>query len=615
MAAFNAGSRGRVDVPGRASRVALVSSLLAALLGLTVIGCSESDTADSAGDASTSDLQAPTNDGTATGDVDTDTRGVPKPPPGPTDAVYDPTRVIEVAIEMAPGDWEALRHEVHSVDELFEPTCKSATKPEVFKYYPAKVTVDGHTLEQVGVRKKGFLGSASASKPSLKIDFGELVADQELLGLEKLTLNNALQDTSLVKQCLALSVFRSAGVPASRCNFAHVTVNGQALGVYVNIEGVTKRMLARWFEDTSGNLYEAQLSDFREGWTQTYEKKTNPESADRSDLDAVVAALTKGDADLESALAELVDLDAFLRFWAAETLVAHWDGYANNLNNHFAYHDPKSGTFHFLPWSPDMSLTNDDPFMPDSRPALVSANGVLAKRLYDLPATRARYVAQMKLLLERHWDEGALLAEIDRLAALVKPLLREDQVPHVEESLGLVREFVSGRREAIEKELPEPPEWDYPPKATVCYQTLGTVSGSFDTTWGTAALENPFQTGKGTFDLELPMGSKETAIVTGSAAGMIAQGKLGISPHMQLLGLFEGNRMRVVVLFVEPERFAPGVELPFDWQTAFGYVLELENLTNPVPIGALVNGTLRLDSVSQADGEPIKGTFEAEIAN
>jgi len=75
-------------------------------------------------------------------------------------------------------------------------------------------------------------------------------------------------------------------LPASRCNFANVTVNGQNLGVYVNVEEIKEPMLARQFTNTTGNLYEGVLSDFRPQFVNTFEKKTNEDDPSRADLDA-----------------------------------------------------------------------------------------------------------------------------------------------------------------------------------------------------------------------------------------------------------------------------------------------------------------------------------------
>ena len=76
------------------------------------------------------------------------------------------------------------------------------------------MTVDGRLLPNVAVRKKGFFGSLSETRPSLKVKFDEYVGGQQLNSLDRLTLNNNLQDPSELKQCLTYFLMRKAGVPA-----------------------------------------------------------------------------------------------------------------------------------------------------------------------------------------------------------------------------------------------------------------------------------------------------------------------------------------------------------------------------------------------------------------
>ena len=156
-------------------------------------------------------------------------------------------------------------------------------------------------------------------------------------------MHNNKQDGSNVRQALAYQTFNSAGVPAPRCNFATVTVNGKNLGVYSNLEAVDSAFLKRHFGSDAGNLYEAQVSDFRPGWTRTFEKKNNGKDAKRDDLDAVVRALQSDDSQLLTELDRVLDIDSFISFWAVESLINHWDGFTGDLNNSFVYHDPASG--------------------------------------------------------------------------------------------------------------------------------------------------------------------------------------------------------------------------------------------------------------------------------
>ena len=196
----------------------------------------------------------------------------PVPPAGPdlTEAVYDRSRLLEVEVELAPSDWEALRLQDRSDLGLGEDCLPpDAPFPSPFTWFTGTVTVDGEAFEDVGVRKKGFFGSLSTERPSLKIRFDKFVEDQTFEDVKRLTLNNSQQDPSLVRQCLAYDMFSSVGVPTPRCNFAHVVVNGTDMGVFVNVESIKKPFIRRHFDDPEGNLYEGTLSDFRDDWTGT----------------------------------------------------------------------------------------------------------------------------------------------------------------------------------------------------------------------------------------------------------------------------------------------------------------------------------------------------------
>src|SRR5678815_630476 len=252
------------------------------------------------------------------------------------------------------------------------------------------------------------------------------VDDQSIHGEKGLTLNNSKQDASLIRTCMSYHVFALAGLAAPRCNFAHVTVNGDDLGVYVDVEAVNKTFLRGHFADPEGNLYEGTLSDFRAGWEASFEAKTNESTADGSDLAALTTALEAPDDGLLARLAQVIDVDAFIRFWAAEILVAHWDGFTSDTNNFFVYHDSTSGKLTFIPWGPDMSfVSTGSPFNLFS-PISVQATAMLARRLYLLPETRDRYVAAMHDLLATVWNETALTSEVDRMAALIEPAAGRD---------------------------------------------------------------------------------------------------------------------------------------------------------------------------------------------
>src|SRR4029079_11889275 len=99
--------------------------------------------------------------------------------PDLSEAIFDPDHVIDVVIDMAPADWDALRHQGRSVSEVLGDGCQDGPKASPYSYFPGTVTVDGTKLDMSAVRKKGFLGSASISKPSLKVSFDEYMPGRE----------------------------------------------------------------------------------------------------------------------------------------------------------------------------------------------------------------------------------------------------------------------------------------------------------------------------------------------------------------------------------------------------------------------------------------------------
>ncbi len=108
--------------------------------------------------------------------TDTSTVAPPTPTPvavgEPFDAYFDLDRVLDIEIEIALGDWETLRHQTRTFEDVMaeiEEYGLSRPFANIYTWSSVTVTVDGEAYGNVGVRKKGFLGSQSDTKPSLKL--------------------------------------------------------------------------------------------------------------------------------------------------------------------------------------------------------------------------------------------------------------------------------------------------------------------------------------------------------------------------------------------------------------------------------------------------------------
>lgn len=509
-------------------------------------------------------------------------------------SIYEQDRPLEVAIEVTPGNWEQLRVDGRSMAAILAPT------PTAFEYakFSATVHVEGVEYRNVEIRKKGFIGSLSTLRPSLKLDFGAQVGIDEAEA-RRLTLNNDLQDPSHVRQCLSYRLFNQVGIPAPRCAYAHVVVNGNDLGIYTSVEPIRKRMLERFFDDASGQLYEGTLADLTVESVDRVEAKRPAPGADREDLAGVVAALAAADDQVMERLEAVVDLDRFRTFWALETLLGHWDGYSGNANNYYIYSDPTSGKLVFLPWGTDQVFVgrpnfNDDPYEPTGY-----AHGALSRRLYDLPEQRAAFKQRLEELLAELWQPELLLETVDELVELAS----ETNQTALAELKEHIRTHGRTVLAALQGPLPEVP-LRAAPSPDSCANTTSDISGSFDLSFS----------------------------LTGSNAGQFAwQGSLdGQSVDVNLTGIVVGddaNPDAVVVLglgdisgrgattgFILPKSsLLPGVH-PFHSFESFGFVNVLDpEAGEEVGVGLIGDGKLTVVEGSTQLGQPITATFTAQL--
>jgi hypothetical protein len=530
--------------------------------------------------------------------------------------LFDPNRVIEVEIEMDPADFETLRSQNRSIMDILAGECLAEPFERPFTFFPADVTVEGVRVRNVGIRKKGFLGSLDVEKPSLKIDFEEFVQGQQLGKLEKMVLNNCKQDPSFVRQCVTYKLFTAAGLPAPRCNFAHVTLNGEDLGLFVHLESIDKDLVEDFFPDATGNLYEGTISDFRTGFTGTFEKETNEELADFSDITALLSTLEAApDAELRAQVEAQVNLDAYLSFWAMEVLTNHVDGYSNNTNNFYMYNDPTTGGFHFIVSGTDGSLLASN-FAPagEGAPLSVFATGILSRRLYLLPETQALYLARLDELLNTVWNEQEILAEIDRLEALIGPFAAREKGDAFAAGLAEVRAVVSGRRGALTAELASgPPPWPFDLRAEICLATLGQMEGTFSTSFGTVGAPNPFLTGTGTLIAELNGAPFEVAAPLGANSGFDPNAAPGSRAVVQLVGQRPDGTLGLVFLSVDPAQFRAGQTLEVDLFSTVAILASFDPATNAFTILGLLHGAITFDEAGTSDGDAVSGSFAGEL--
>ena len=269
----------------------------------------------------------------------------------------------------------------------------------------------------VSVHLKGSLGSFQPvdQRPALTLNFDKHVAQQRFHGLEKISLNNSVQDPSYVSEKISRELYAAAGVPVPRTDYATVELNGRPLGLYVLAEGWNKQFFKRHFAHAEGNFYDGTHDVDKPRDAEFGHNPTN-----HAALLAVKAVLHEKDpAARVERLRATVDLDRFLSLHALDVLMWNWDGYGMNRNNYRMFHDLGADRIVFIPHGVDQM------FWKANGPIVTGRAGLVAKSLLETPPGRELYLQRLREIRSQLIDVRVLTNRVAELTAQLQPALRQ----------------------------------------------------------------------------------------------------------------------------------------------------------------------------------------------
>jgi spore coat protein CotH len=517
------------------------------------------------------------------------------------DRLFEPHHLVDVKITVPKADWDTIRVQTRNfVEALSRDLPKSP-----FTYVKADIEIDGVLIQNVGLRKKGFLGSLNDERPSLKIKFDKYEQQSPIAGLDRLTLNNNHQDASRLSQYMGYRFFNASGTFASRCNLAKVTVNGTYLGLYSNVESIKEPMLQRGFGDGSGALFEGTVVDFYEDFVEKFEQKNKV--AESEPIRQISKVLAQENVDVEK-LNTLIDVDAFVKFWATESLLGFWDGYNNDQNNFFCYQSPANSKFYFIPWGADALFTETMPIPPYVIfPQFVYSRALLPNKLYRIPQIQKQYHETLNQLLDEHWKEEELIAELDHMEALLKDSVREDNAKFAG-AVNSIRRFIKSRRGRLMKEMESGPvQLKSLARRPAYMKEVGRVIASFETKWYDQLPEDSKQLGQAQLVVELDGERVEL-----SQLGVYAE-------HSKWPPVPEGTPKPPAIVFVGTRKsngndFIVGMGLPIEkFHPTKGKTVEIGGIIIDGPFGApgskttMLSGTATFEKAGMNDGAMVIG--------
>lgn len=159
---------------------------------------------------------------------------------------------------------------VHTIDIVIDDWDEFLTTAQSEVYSDCSVIIDGEAYKNVGIRGKGntslsTVSSMDSERYSFKVEFDQYDKNKSYHGLDKLSLNNVIQDNTYMKDYLTYQMMNEFGASAPLCSFAYITVNGEDWGLYLAVEGVEDSFLQRNFGNDYGNLYKPDSMSFGGG--------------------------------------------------------------------------------------------------------------------------------------------------------------------------------------------------------------------------------------------------------------------------------------------------------------------------------------------------------------
>jgi spore coat protein CotH len=327
---------------------------------------------------------------------------------------YDLNTIQTIQITFAESNWDA----------LMDANEASAADP----YLSAQsVTINGVTYNTVGVKYKGNSSfNANQVKNPLHIELDTYV-DQNYQGYTDIKLSNVIFDPTFVREALGYKILANyMDVPLA--NYAKVYINGSYIGLYSNVESISKKFVDGRFGSktnaffdcsppagagpTSTNLPNlAYLGTNSASYTTAYEMKSDVAGTGWADLIALTNTLSTTTTANTANIEAVLDIDRTMWFLAYHNLFVNLDSYIGQFKQNYYLYKSDNGQFNPIIWDLNMcfgvfgstgsgsTLTTATKKTLSHTTHLTETAWPLVNKLLAIPTYKKRYLAHYKTML------------------------------------------------------------------------------------------------------------------------------------------------------------------------------------------------------------------------
>ncbi|MDP5028560.1 MAG: CotH kinase family protein [Flavobacterium sp.] len=328
---------------------------------------------------------------------------------------YDLNTIQTIEITFAQSNWDALLDAAEASDAYIE---------------AQSVSINGVVYNSVGAKYKGNSSyNASQVKNPWHLELDTYV-DQNHEGYTDIKLNNVIFDPTFVRETLGYKILGNyMDVPLA--NYAKVYVNGTYIGLYTNVESISKKFVDNRFGSKTNAFFDcsppagagptttnlpnlAYLGTSSTSYETAYDMKSDTGWDDLITLTNVLSTTTSTNtANIEAVL----DIDRTMWFLAFHNLFVNLDSYIGQFKQNYYLYKSDNGQFNPVIWDLNMNfgvfgstgsstggpgggtLTTTQKKQLSHTTHLTETAWPLVNKLLAIPTYKKRYLAHYKTML------------------------------------------------------------------------------------------------------------------------------------------------------------------------------------------------------------------------
>ena len=284
------------------------------------------------------------------------------------------------------------------------------------------VVINGVQFDSVGVRYKGFSSyDPDNIKNPMNIKLDYVIGNQSLDGYICLKISNNSFDPTFLREVITYEITRNY-TPASKANYANVYINGDLMGLYINVQAVDEYFNQDQFYDDDRAYFKGELGYGAAAMTDVWQYY-GPDSSRYYDYYEIKSEYGWGELiefldvfnNTPENMEEVLDVDRTLWFIALHNLTVHLDSPLVWGRNYYTCQDV-NGRFNPVPWDINMGfggfnmvpglgflsladMQQLDPFF-----QMNFENNAMVNKVLTVSTYNRMYVAHMKTMLDENFS-------------------------------------------------------------------------------------------------------------------------------------------------------------------------------------------------------------------